>query len=392
MLGNSPTTYGSVAKTFHWLIAALILTMIPLGVIGVGMEDANPLKPTIFSVHKTMGLFIFFTALARIAWAISQPKAGVMHADRRVETFLAGLVHWLLYASLILVPLSGWVHHAATTGFAPIWWPFGQGMPFVPVDDGVAHTAKALHIIFERVLLLSFLLHFAGALKHHFIDKDATLRRMLPGRHEPDQPVAAHRSKAAPFVAVAVYAAALGIGTGLGLFAQERVEAAELQEAVSQWQVQEGEIAISVTQLGSQVQGRFADWTAAINFNETPDAAGKHGDVEVTISMATLTLGSVTGQALGADFLDAEAHQTATFTADIRAADAGYVAEGNLTIKDTTVPVTLPFTLMIDGDTATMSGETTVSRTDFDIGMGTQPTEGSLGFDVGIQVNLTATR
>jgi len=392
MLGNTPTTYGGIAKTFHWLIAALILTMIPLGVIGVGMADANPLKPIIFSVHKTLGLFIFFTALARIAWAISQPKPGVMHADRKVELLLAALVHWLLYASLILVPLSGWVHHAATTGFAPIWWPFGQGLPFVPVDDGWAHTSKALHIIFERVLLLSFLLHFAGALKHHFIDKDNTLRRMLPGRTEPDLPVTPHSAKSAPFIAAGVYAAALAIGASLGLFAQDRVEAAELEQAVSQWQVQEGEIAISVTQLGSDVEGRFADWTAAINFDEEPDATGKHGDVDVTISIATLTLGSVTGQALGPDFLDAETHQTATYRADIFSTDAGYEARGTLTLQDTALPVTLPFTLTIDGDTATMSGETSVSRAAFGIGMGTQPTEGSLGFEVGIRVALTATR
>lgn len=392
MLGNSPTTYGGITKTFHWLIAALILTMIPLGVIGVDMDDANPLKPTVFSIHKTMGLFIFFTALARIAWAIGQPKPGTMHADRRAETFLATLVHWLLYASLVLVPLSGWIHHAATTGFAPIWWPFGQGLPFVPLDDGVAHSAKALHIIFERVLLFSFLLHFAGALKHHFIDKDATLRRMLPGHSEPDLPVTPHYSKAAPVVAVGVYAAALALGTSLGMFAQDRVEAAKLEQAASQWQVQEGEIVITVKQLGSDVEGRFADWTAAISFDEEPDASGKHGEVDVTISIATLTLGSVTGQALGPDFLDAEAYGTASFRADIVAKDAGFEAQGTLTIKDASTPVTLPFALAITGDTAIMTGETHVNRTDFSIGIDTQPTEGSLAFDVGIKVALTATR
>jgi hypothetical protein len=82
---------------------------------------------------------------------------------------------------MLIVPLSGWVHHAATTGFAPIWWPFGQSLPFVPVDATVAATAGAMHWLFTKILAASILLHVAGALKHHLIDRDATLRRMLPG-------------------------------------------------------------------------------------------------------------------------------------------------------------------------------------------------------------------
>ena len=393
MLSNTEAAYGSITKTFHWLIAVLILTMIPLGIYAAGLPDAAPSKPVLFSLHKTMGLFIFFTALARIVWAITQPKPAPLHPDRKVETYLAALVHWLLYASLIVVPLSGWVHHAATTGFAPIWWPFGQGLPFVPIDDGIAHTAKALHIIFERVLVLSLLLHIAGAVKHHLIDRDDTLRRMLPGKSDQAVVSAPHpKHRTAPFVAAGIYAAALGIGTSLGLFAQDRIEVEALAEAESEWQVQEGTLAISVTQLGSKVDGQFADWTAAINFKETADAEGKHGDVEVTISIPSLTLGSVTSQAMGADFFNAETHPTAIYRADILAVETGYVAEGTLTIRDQTAPVTLPFTLQIEGDTATMQGETVIDRTAFGIGAGTQPDEGSLGFDVGLSVELTATR
>jgi cytochrome b561/polyisoprenoid-binding protein YceI len=392
MRRNSPTTYGSVAKSFHWLIAALVITMIALGIYASGLADANGAKPILFSIHKTMGLFIFFLALARIAWALSQPKPGSLHPQRKVETFLAALVHWLLYASLIVVPLSGWVHHAATTGFAPIWWPFGQGLPFVPVDDGVAHMAKALHIIFERVLAVSILLHVAGALKHHFIDHDDTLRRMLPGHSEPRLTASPVQSRLAPAVALGVYAAALGIGGGMGLFAQDRVAIAELDAPTSEWQVQEGTLGIVVKQLGSEVTGRFADWTAAITFAETPDAEGKFGDVAVTVAIGSLTLGSVTAQAMGPDFLDAESSPTATFTADILASDDGYIAQGILRIRDQETPVTLPFALEIDGDTAMMDGFATVDRMAFNIGAGTQPTEGSLGFDVGITVALRATR
>ena len=89
----------------------------------------------------------------------------------------------MLYASLVLVPLTGWLHHAASEGFAPILWPFGQNLPFVPkspalVSEVTVRPALAVHYgLWPGPLVL----HIAGALKHHVVDKDSTLRRMLPG-------------------------------------------------------------------------------------------------------------------------------------------------------------------------------------------------------------------
>lgn len=397
MLQNSNSTYGAVTKSFHWLIALLILTNIPLGIYANGLPfdtgEALAQKAFVFSMHKTLGIAIFVIALARILWAIWQPKPAGLHPERRAETFLAELVHWLLYASLIVVPLSGWIHHAATTGFAPIWWPFGQSLAFVPKDDGVAHTFASLHVIFERVLVVSFILHFAGALKHHFVDRDVTLKRMLPGKTDPGTLPETPHSRL-PFVAaLGVYGVALAIGASLGLFAHDdsRPVTPTLAAVETGWDVQDGTLGITVRQLGSDVQGSFEDWTAAINFAETPDADGRHGDVEVTISIPSLTLGSVTSQALGADFFNASSFATATYTADIFADGEGYIARGTLRIKDNEAPVNLPFTLQIEGDTAQMQGQAKAQRLDYGIGT-TYPDESSLGFEVAIDVALTAVR
>ncbi len=182
---NTARTYGSVTRAFHWSIALLIVTLIPLGLVAnrlpfdTGAQLA--LKGAVFQVHETLGIFVFIIAAARIRWAMTQTRPVPLHPERRAESFLADLVHWLLYASLVLVPLTGWIGHAATEGFAPIWWPLGQGLPFVPKSDAVAHTFASLHIVFGRVLIIVLLLHIAGALKHHLIDRDATLRRMWRG-------------------------------------------------------------------------------------------------------------------------------------------------------------------------------------------------------------------
>ncbi|MBL9058949.1 MAG: cytochrome b/b6 domain-containing protein, partial [Mangrovicoccus sp.] len=90
--GNSAVTYGSVAKAFHWLTALLILTLFPLGLIANDWPHDSSAelatKATLFSIHKTLGVTVFFVALLRILWALTQPKPGALHPDRRLETLL----------------------------------------------------------------------------------------------------------------------------------------------------------------------------------------------------------------------------------------------------------------------------------------------------------------
>ncbi|MEL6206554.1 MAG: cytochrome b/b6 domain-containing protein [Pseudomonadota bacterium] len=399
-LQNTASSFGSLAKLFHWMIAVLVIALIPLGIVANGLpaETSEEIaqKATLFSIHKTFGVLVFLLALARIVWAIIQPRPVHLHPHRTAETLAASIAHWLLYGALVLVPLSGWLHHSATEGFAPIWWPFGQSLPFVPKDAELAELFAGLHIVFERVLAITVLLHIAGALKHHFIDRDDTLRRMLPGMTEAAPETDAEPPKAwiAPSAAVAVFAGAIVLGGVLGVYHKGEAIAAQapLEEVVSDWTVETGEITITIRQLGSDVTGSFADWTAAIAFSETP-VDGSHGTVEVTIAIPSLTLGSVTGQAMGADFFDAENHPTATFTADLLSGEAEgqYRAVGSLDIRGASVPQDIPFELTLEGDTATATLSTNVDRRDFSIGMG-QSDEGSLGFSVGIAATVTATR
>lgn len=393
---NSARSYGSVTKTFHWLTVLLIITAIPLGIIANGLPHETgqevAFKAFLFSMHKTIGIAAFFVALARIAWAIGQPKPAGLHPERKMESFLAELVHWLLYGSLVLVPLTGWIHHASTSGFAPIYWPFGQNLPLVPKSESLAATTAGLHIVFERVLMFSIILHVAGALKHHFIDKDDTLRRMLPGFTAAG--TAHETNKWAPIAAaVVVWIGAMGVGSALGVYQAHESAGAErvaLADVTSDWAVQEGTLGLTISQFGSDVSGSFEDWTAQITY-EAQEAEGVHGSVDVMISIPSLTLGSVTGQALGADFFDVQTHPTAQFTADLVKRADGYVAEGTLTIRGVEIAVAMPFDLLIEQDTASMNGKLILDRRSFSIG-DTMPDESSLAFAVTVDVALTAAR
>ncbi|EBA11385.1 cytochrome b561, putative [Roseobacter sp. CCS2] len=391
---QTAATYGIVTKTFHWLTALLILTIIPLGAVAnrLPYETSEQLafKAQLFSFHKTLGVIVFVVALARIIWALTQTKPATLHPERKVETLLADLVHWLLYISLVAVPLTGWIHHAATEGFAPLLLPISQELPFVPNDEGIAKLFAGLHWVWSKILVGSILLHIAGALKHHFIDKDATLRRMWFG---PSIATAgAHQSSlTAPIAAVVIYIAATAAGAAGGLYTTKSdIVTAALDEVSSEWTVTEGEIGLTVTQLGSPVEGAFNDWTAAITFDET--ATGVLGRVETTIAIGSLQLGSVTNNALGTDFFNVGTFPTAVFAADIVSDGAdGYLAEGTLTIKDISADLTLPFTLVIEGETAQMEGAVVIDRRTFNIGQSMND-ESNLAFAVNVAIALTATR
>ena len=394
---NSPQTYGRVARLFHWTTAALILIATPLGIIANRLSydtaEALAFKAQMFSVHKTLGVVVFFVALGRILWTLTETHPAPLHPDRKAELWLARLVHWMLYISLVAVPLTGWVHHAAVTGFAPIWWPFGQGLPFVPQSEQVAQVAGNLHWVFTKLMIGSILLHVAGALKHHLIDRDSTLRRMLRGTPAPHHIGALPRASALPVLtAVALF------GLGAAVTALPRGEpitspptaASATAPSAGNWQVNDGTLALSVQQMGQAVSGSFATWAADITFDETA-TDDLHGSVRVTIDTGSVSLGSVTAQATGAEFFDVATHPQAVFAADIRAVDDGYLASGTLALRGVEVPVNLPFALTIDGDTATMTGQTTLDRRAFGMGA-SYGDESSVGFGVTIHIALTATR
>ncbi|MEM9438169.1 MAG: cytochrome b/b6 domain-containing protein [Pseudomonadota bacterium] len=393
-LTNTASTYGTVTKTFHWLTALLIVGVIATGTIAHNLATDDPTslawKVQLYSVHKTIGLTIFFTAILRIAWAISQPKPGPIGEHKKWQGFLAELCHYTLYASLILVPLTGWMTHAATEGFAPIKWPFGQELPFIPNDPELAERFATAHLFFERVMVASLFLHIAGALKHHVWDKDPTLVRMWFGLPKIKLSAVGPAPKAAlPAVTALAIFAAVGTAAAIQPVKQGGLDIPALEEVASDWRVLDGKIEISVVQFGAETIGEFADWTAGITFD--PDAPGDvKGSADVTISIGSLTLGNVTADALSPDFFDVGNHATATVSGDIVAVGDAYELQGSITVKGTEAPLALPFALELDGDTARAQGQVTLQRLDFNVGE-SMPGDDTVGFGVDVTIDLTAT-
>ena len=412
-LRNSFSRYGSVSKTFHWLTVLLILVDFLIGLVAGDLPHDTPAQIkwafTVFSLHKTLGIVLLGLALMRILWAVIQPKPRPLHPERRYENLLAETIHWLLYLSLIIIPLSGWLEHATTTGFAPIWWPFGQSLPFIPKSETLQGIFAAWHGITTSLLEIVVFLHVAGALKHWLIDRDHTMARMLPGNPlMADLPAPDHsdRPPLRPAVlAIGIYALVLFAGSIAGLLFSEGGDivtaqatqpqpplpepAATGNSAGHQWVVTDGTLELSIRQFGKEVKGNFSDWSANISFAPLPEPTGRQGHVTVDVNIRSLSLGSVTQQAMGFDFFAADTYPTARFDADIMPITDGFAAKGTLTLKGVTQPLNFPFALTITDGVAQMSGQISLNRLDYGIGANL-PDESSLGFDVVVTVALTA--
>jgi cytochrome b561 len=170
-----PERYTRTAIALHWLMALMIFSAFPLGVY---MHDL-PLSPTklqLFSYHKWLGITILIAAAARLAWRVTHP-APAMLAMPRWQQVAAHGTHHLLYLLLFAIPLSGWLMSSAK-GFQTVWFGVLPLPDLVGKNKELGDLLKEVHEMLNFGLLLLVGAHIAGALKHHFIEHDDTLRRM----------------------------------------------------------------------------------------------------------------------------------------------------------------------------------------------------------------------
>ena len=170
--------YTKTAIAFHWLVALLILVTFPLGMY----MQALPLSPDklkLYSWHKWVGITILVLAFLRFFWRLSHAPPIVAETMTRWQRFASHAVHVLLYLLIFVVPLSGWVMSSAK-GFQTIWFGVLPLPDLVSKDKAVADFLTSTHKNLNYTLLALVVLHVAATVKHHFIDHDATLRRILP--------------------------------------------------------------------------------------------------------------------------------------------------------------------------------------------------------------------
>ena len=184
---NSEDSWGSVSQLLHWLIVLLILMLAIVG-LTMGELPKTPKYFWVYTMHKSIGITVLTLVLVRIGWRLYAGAPKPVPGTPKWQERIAALTHWLLYALLLAMPLSGWLYDSAS-GLRPFRW-FGLWeMPkLVAPNESIRDLSHDAHESLFWVLVALVVLHAAAAFHHHIFRNDATLVRMLPRRRKPKFP------------------------------------------------------------------------------------------------------------------------------------------------------------------------------------------------------------
>lgn len=167
--------YTKTARALHWGMALPIIALLFFGEHTMGSHDARFLP----SLHASTGVLVLLLVSVRLFWRWKH-RPPMPTRGSWFETTAARLAHFALYTAMVLIPLSGWLayteHVRRSMGTRPASW-FGLRIPLLP-DFGI--NWHMIHNWGGKLALAIIAVHVAAALKHHFFNRDDTLKRMLP--------------------------------------------------------------------------------------------------------------------------------------------------------------------------------------------------------------------
>jgi len=167
-----------VAKILHWLIGFTVIGLIILG-FSLGYFKGMSIAGRMYMLHKSLGLSVLALVLIRIIWRFANitptPPNHVKHCQQKAEK----LAHFLLYISLLAMPLSGWIM-ATASGHLPNFFGLGAiAMPFIPSSKALASAASWTHTASAWTLITLISLHILATIQHYVVHKDNILKRMI---------------------------------------------------------------------------------------------------------------------------------------------------------------------------------------------------------------------
>jgi cytochrome b561 len=176
---TSAGRYDGIAILFHWLVAALIVINIGLAWSLDNFDHHSPEHDRILTVHKSIGATILLLAVLRLIWRWTHPAPALPDTMPRWKRIAARTDQALLYAMMLIMPLSGLIDAGAFS--QPVHYFFLFDLPALTGhDEPLGHIAFAVHQTSALILYALLLLHAGAALHHHYVLKDGILRRMLP--------------------------------------------------------------------------------------------------------------------------------------------------------------------------------------------------------------------
>lgn len=175
---NSESRYGWLAIVMHWLVAVAVFALFGLGFWMVELTYYDDWYQQAPDIHRSIGILLFITVVFRLAWRLFSPAPRPLPNHQRWEVMSAHIAHGLLYVLMFVAMISGYLISTADGSVISVF-----GLFDVPSVTGqvkrMEDTAGAIHYWSTWALVSVAGVHALGALKHHIIDRDETLLRML---------------------------------------------------------------------------------------------------------------------------------------------------------------------------------------------------------------------
>jgi len=178
---NTGERYGAVAMLLHWVMALLVMGLVVLGLYMVSLPDTgfDTKKITLILYHKELGLLVLLLFAARFAWRVTQLLPRLVAHLPLWQKVAARFVHLCFYALMLALPITGWLRSSAA-GIPVSFFGWFTLPDLLPRDDFWFERLIDLHKWLAYLLILFIFVHMGAALRHHFVFRDDTLRKMLP--------------------------------------------------------------------------------------------------------------------------------------------------------------------------------------------------------------------
>ncbi|HLJ65102.1 MAG TPA: cytochrome b [Stellaceae bacterium] len=170
--------YRGTARFLHCLVAALIVIIMPMGLVMVAL-DRGLAQNILFITHESLGLTVLALMLARLAWRLTHPAPAPSAALSPLERRASGGVHWALYGLLLAMPVTGYITVVAG-GFPLTYFALINVPRMLEKDEPLSKLAGLAHVSLQYAVYALVALHVAAALHHHFIRRNDVLARMWP--------------------------------------------------------------------------------------------------------------------------------------------------------------------------------------------------------------------
>jgi len=175
---NNSDRYGLIAKLLHWLITALIITLMGIGWWMAGLSYYDPWYHDALNWHKSLGILVSLVVIFKLFWSVIDKAPSPQASLSGFERVTSGIVHSILRLAMLIIPVTGYL--VSTSEGAAIdvfdWFSFPV---LLQINERARDIAIGIHYYFAYAALALVVLHATAAFKHQFIDHKGTLKRML---------------------------------------------------------------------------------------------------------------------------------------------------------------------------------------------------------------------